>query len=136
MKFFKKIITDIAGVVLIILAVLLGWIPGPGFVPLFLAGLGLLSINHDWAKRILKNFKENGIKIFETIFNEHRVLMIVYDIAAVSMVVGGVLLFGEATKQLWQTIIIVTIFVGLGIFLSNRKRTQRIVNYFRKENKE
>lgn len=136
MKFFKKIITDTAGVMLIILAVLLGWIPGPGFVPLFLAGLGLLSINHDWAKKLLKNFKKNGIKIFETIFNEHKTLMIVYDIAAVSMVVGGVLLFGEATKQLWQTVIIVTVFIGLGIFLSNRKRTQRIVNYFRKENKK
>lgn len=132
MKFLKILITDISGVTLIILSVLLGWIPGPGFVPLFLAGLGLLSINHDWAKKLLVNFKNNGIKILDLFFRDHKGLMIAYDIAAIGLVVGGVLLFGSATKQIWQTILIASVFIGVGIFLSNRKRTTRIVAFFKK----
>lgn len=57
------IVLDIVGVLLLILAMLVGWLPGPAGIPLALAGLSLLAINHDWAKRLLERFKTEGLKV-------------------------------------------------------------------------
>lgn len=59
----KRWLTDILGVLLIILGFLIGWLPGPGFIPLVLAGLGLLAINHAWAKRWLDKMKAKTEKL-------------------------------------------------------------------------
>jgi hypothetical protein len=40
-----------------VLAILLGWLPGPGGIPLFLVGLSLLAINHEWAKKRMDSIK-------------------------------------------------------------------------------
>jgi len=40
----KRIATDAAGYGLILLSLAVGWLPGPGGIPLLVAGLGLLSI--------------------------------------------------------------------------------------------
>jgi hypothetical protein len=56
-RYTKLVVLDILGVLLIIAAGLIGWIPGPGGIPLLLAGLGLLAINHEWARRWLKRVK-------------------------------------------------------------------------------
>ncbi len=41
----------VIGVTLIVAAPLTGWLPGPGGIPLFLAGLAVLSTEFLWAKR-------------------------------------------------------------------------------------
>lgn len=135
MRVIKIILTDIAGVLLIILAGLTGWLPGPGGIPLFLAGLGLLAINHDWARRLLRNVKTHGLNLANKFFRDHPVLVVVYDIIAGLLVAGGVLLILHI-HGFWKTSAVMVIFVGLGLFLGNRKRLQRIVRYFKKENRE
>lgn len=57
------IILDIIGVLLLLLAMAVGWLPGPAGIPLTLAGLSLLAINHDWANRLLQRFKTEGLKV-------------------------------------------------------------------------
>lgn len=56
----KRILTDTAGYLLIVAGIALGWLPGPGGLPLVLAGLGLLSINNDWARRLRDYIVKNG----------------------------------------------------------------------------
>ena len=58
-----KIAVDVLGILLIIAAGLFGWLPGPGGIPLLLAGLSLLATNHEWARKLLHSLKENGNKI-------------------------------------------------------------------------
>ena len=54
----KKLAIDIVGVVMIIGSILFGWIPGPGGIPLLIGGLGLLSVNHIWAGKLLQKIKD------------------------------------------------------------------------------
>jgi hypothetical protein len=48
----------VVGVLLIILAILTGWLPGPGGVPLALIGLAVLASEFEWAARLLDRVKE------------------------------------------------------------------------------
>lgn len=47
----------ILGGLLIILAPLTGWLPGPGGIPLFIAGLAVLASEFEWAQRLLLRVK-------------------------------------------------------------------------------
>jgi len=131
-KFIKLILTDAAGLGLIILAFLVGWIPGPGGIPLLLSGLGLLAINHAWARRLLRSLKANGLRLAERFFKDHPVLVIVYDVLAFLLLAGGVFIIININGVL-KTGSTIFLMVGLALFLGNRKRSQRILRYFRQK---
>lgn len=61
----KVIVLDILGVICLIGAVLLGWVPGPGGIPLAIAGLALLAINHEWARQWLEKMKTKAEKLLK-----------------------------------------------------------------------
>ena len=122
MKRLRHIVFDVIGVSLIVLSPLLGWLPGPGGVPLLLGGLGFLSVHHDWAKRLIVYIKKNGVKVSEFIFKEHAVLQAVYDIASFFLFAGGVYLVTQYTRSLTISVAIVLIFTALTLFLGNRRR--------------
>ncbi|MCW2961698.1 MAG: hypothetical protein JWM25_798 [Thermoleophilia bacterium] len=49
-----------AGTLLLLLALLVGWLPGPGFIPLALAGGFLLAGEVAWAARLLDRGEAAG----------------------------------------------------------------------------
>ena len=130
MKLFKIIITDLAGFGLIVLAVLTDWLPGPGGIPLLLAGIGLLSINHEWARKILHGIKTNGLKFFDKLFVDHPAVKIFYDSLALAMFAFGVYLLVKLTG-FTQTVSLIFVFFGITLFLGNRKRLKKIQAYFK-----
>lgn len=42
----------VVGVAMIVASIALGWLPGPGGIPLFLAGVAVLSTQFEWAQRL------------------------------------------------------------------------------------
>jgi hypothetical protein len=122
MKQARHALFDILGVLLILSSPLLGWLPGPGGVPLFLAGLGFLAVHHAWAKDMIRYVKNNGLKINDYIFREHPSLQALYDIASLGLLAGGIYLLTSYTRSLTLSIAIVCIFTALTLFLGNRKR--------------
>jgi Flp pilus assembly protein TadB len=52
----------VIGVALIILGIIVGPLPGPGFIPLFVAGLTLLLRYATWSKRLYVRFKRRWPK--------------------------------------------------------------------------
>lgn len=48
----RKPIVLILGMAMVIASPFLGWLPGPGGIPLFLLGIALLSTEFKWAERI------------------------------------------------------------------------------------
>lgn len=131
MHVVKVVLTDIAGVCLIILAFLTGWIPGPGGTPLLLAGLGLLAINHAWARRLLWWVKDTGVQLAAKFFKDHPLLMLAYDFLALILLIGGIYILINI-QGFWRATATVAFFLSLAIFLGNRQRLQRITQRFHK----
>ena len=52
-KHTRRAIVTIIGLCLIVIAFLIGWIPGPWSIPLFIAGLAVLATEYDWADDFL-----------------------------------------------------------------------------------
>jgi len=118
-------LTDIAGYLLIIAAILTGWLPGPGGIPLALAGLGLLSINNKWARDLREWLLDNGGKLVGFFFPKNAAIEWLYDILALLLlIVTGVLEARHAA--VWQMSLgILAFFIALLIALMNRDRLTR-----------
>ncbi len=118
----KRIGIDAAGYLLIILAGLTGWLPGPGGIPLFIAGLGLLSINNKWAKDLREYVLDHGGKILKIIFPKHQVAQWAYDIVALALFAVAAYL-GWRHAAIWQVSLAASAFI-LATFVSlmNRDR--------------
>jgi hypothetical protein len=123
---FKRIATDAAGYGLLILAALTGWLPGPGGIPLALAGLALLSINNEWARRIRQWLLDNGGKLATYIFPNNPYVQWLYDIIVVLLLaVVTVLAYNHAA--IWQIGLASGLFIAaVTIALLNRDRWNRL----------
>ncbi len=119
-KYLKRFGTDAAGYGLIILGLALGWLPGPGGIPLILAGLGLLSVHNHWAKRILHYLQENGIKVLDYIFPDKPWAKALHDFITISLLVaaGYLLIFQRSTITIGIAIGLVAL--AIADFLFNR----------------
>ena len=125
----KHILMDTLGFLLMLISPLFGWLPGPGGIPIFIAGLGLLAINHEWAKRWLKTIKEKGVNVIDAIFVKHPVWEAFYDIMTVIFVVVGVQLLNTYTKNITLTIGRLLLLTAFVLFIGNRKRLKRFMNH-------
>lgn len=122
----KRIAIDLAGYALILLAALTGWLPGPGGIPLAIAGLGLLSINNEWARRLRDYLLDNGGKLIKVLFPPNPIVQWLYDIIVVLL---WILVAVLASKHaaLWQISLAVALFfASLAIAVLNRDRMQRL----------
>jgi drug/metabolite transporter (DMT)-like permease len=116
-KHFKRILTDVAGYLLILAGVAFGWLPGPGGIPLVLAGLGLLSINNAWAAKL----RDYLLK--------HRTVQLLYDLlVAVLLVLASYLAWNHAA--VWQLSLAIGLFF-FSVFVAAMNR-ERYLRYKRK----
>jgi hypothetical protein len=126
------LILDTLGVLCIIAALLTGWLPGPGGIPLFLIGLGLLSLNHDWAKRYIELTKKYADRLWELAFINHRLIQLAYDIITPLLIGSGVWLLIRHSALWMISLGVFLVFLGLTCFLGNRQRFQRLKRSLKK----
>lgn len=122
----KQILIDTAGIILIILAGLTGWIPGPGGIPLLISGLALLSINHEWAKKWLLSIKNNGLKISDKLFNGSPKMTLAIDLLGIIVLALGVIIVLYVTQNIAKTAAIWLIIVSVSLLLGNRGRIKKL----------
>lgn len=122
----KRVAIDALGYLLIIVAIPIGWIPGPGGLPVFVAGLGLLSINNVWAQKLRDYLLRSGGKFSKLLFPPNPRIELAYDIIAVLLwIVVAVLAWQHAAA--WQIGLSVSLFfIATTIALLNRDRIQRL----------
>lgn len=122
----KRVLVDAAGYALIIAAALTGWLPGPGGIPLFIAGLGLLSINNAWAQRLRDYLLQHGGKLVKVIFPPIPLVQWLYDVIVVGLWVI-VFILVQQHAAVWQIGLAVSLFfLSVAIALLNRDRMQRL----------
>jgi len=78
--FFKRFGTDIAGYTCILLSAAVGWLPGPGGIPLLIAGLGLLSVHNKWAANLLDYVKRHSLTLQDIFFPKNKRIELAWDI--------------------------------------------------------
>jgi Putative transmembrane protein (PGPGW) len=61
-KHTRRAVVTIIGLCLIVVAFLIGWIPGPWSIPLVLAGLAVLATEYDWADDFLTWVRQRYLK--------------------------------------------------------------------------
>ena len=118
----KRFATDAAGYFLILAAGLTGWLPGPGGIPLALAGLGLLSIHNEWARDLREYVIKHGGRLIEVIFPRNSAVEWAYDaLTFLLLALSSVLIWQHGA--LWQiSLAIAGYFAALFIALMNRDR--------------
>lgn len=128
-KLIKRIVLDLLGILLILGGVAFGWLPGPGGIPLILAGLGLLSINNVWAKRVLQNFEDIWKDYQNKITHSSPRIQNTIDIfVALSLGAGVILAFQKSAMLLGFGIGMIISALILG--LTNRDRVTKLKNLF------
>lgn len=134
-RLFRRILIDVAGYALIVLAALTGWLPGPGGIPLLIAGLGLLSINNKWAKDLREYILKHGGKIVQIIFPRHPIAQWIYDVIAVVFFAIAAYL-GWKHAAWWQVSLATALFfAAIFIALMNRERLSTLRTKTRKTNR-
>jgi hypothetical protein len=122
----KRVLTDAAGYLLILAGIATGWLPGPGGIPLIVGGLGLLSINNLWAKRLRIWVVENGGKAVDLIFPKHPIAEWGYDILVVALFALTVVLEMRHASVIQMGLGVTAFFLALFIALTNRDRLKRL----------
>lgn len=114
---------DTLAVLCMILALLTGWLPGPGGIPLFIVGLSLLAINHEWAKRYIDLLRRYADKISDLIFIPK--LRLFFDVLALLLLAAGVGLLLRHSAFWMISLGIVSLGFSVLCFFGNRNRWQR-----------
>jgi len=127
----KIILFDSLAVICFIGVVLFGWLPGPGGLPLFLAGLGLLAVNHEWAKRALDKVKNKTTHFRQVLFPNNPWVQYGYDFVASALFFVSMYLLLTTNNPFLISASLATVCFSLVILLFNRKRIDKLSAKFK-----
>ncbi len=132
---WKVILWDLAGVGCLILVPILGPLPGPGGIPLLLAGFGFFAVNHDWADDIIHLIKTHSENLQKMIFPNNPKIQWAWDIASVVILLGGLWLNMTATHWILKGMGIGVMAGATTIFMLNRDRITWLDSFLRRTGK-
>lgn len=135
-RYGKIILFDTLAVLCFIGVILFGWLPGPGGIPLFLLGLSLLAVNHDWAEHWLETAKHKGVSFKKWIFPDILWVRRTYDILTITLMIIGTAVLLTEDNRLIEGAAVAAIMFSLFVFLVNRDRFGKFADYFRKHDKK
>lgn len=131
----KVIATDAAGIGCLALVPLLGPLPGPGGIPLVLAGFGFLAVNHDWADDAIHYVKKHSENLQNIIFPDKPAAKWAWDIFSLVLFSGGLWLNLSAEYWLAKGLSIGIMASASTIFMLNRNRLSWLDKQLRKTGK-
>ena len=122
----RRILIDLTGFGLLLLVPFLGPLPGPGGIPLILAALGLLSINHEWARQLRHYIARSGGTLTKRFFPDRSEVKLLYDFLTLCLIGCGLwLLFNKQTR--FDLLLAYSVSTsGMLLFGLNRNRFDRL----------
>lgn len=129
---YQRVVIDLAGFSLMIISPFLGWLPGPGGIPLFVAGLGLVSMNHQWAENLLHDFEKKRQEITDKYLMASPRISWIIDLVCLSVIAVGLYVAATEAELLQRGIGLAATSISLIILFSNQKRFERIAKKLKK----
>lgn len=121
-KTVRKPFVFILGLVLVLSAPLVGWIPGPGGIILFLLGITILGSEFDWALTIEDFFLKKVPKEVQKRWKPTPKWEATFDATALALLVcAGVFAYNR-----WFAPVLSFGIGGICLFLFNRNRLHRL----------
>lgn len=109
----------------------LGPLPGPGGIPLILTGLGLLSVNHEFARKWLLYAKKHSKSISGIVFPDVTWVKWMWDGIAASLLLAGLYVSFESEWWLLRGLSIGMMASASTVFMLNRDRIEKLDKLFR-----
>lgn len=129
----KAILIDILGFTLILVAIPIGWLPGPGGIPLIILGLSLLATNHEWAERWIDKLKDEVEKASKKVSQADPVTKWFIDIFAIIAIGASLYLVLRSTKLsilLWSVSFAI---MGVTMLATNQDRYKKVWKKFKRK---
>jgi hypothetical protein len=133
---WKVIATDFFGVLCLVLVPFIGWLPGPGGIPLLIAGFGLLAVNHDWADDAVNYVKNHSESLRGIVFPDKKWIKLAWDILVVILLIGGTILNFNADNVILKGLSIGIMAGSTTIFMFNRDRITWLDKQLRRTGKK
>jgi hypothetical protein len=133
---WKVLATDTLGVCCLILVPFVGWLPGPGGIPLLIAGFGLLAVNHDWADDAVNYVQQHSESLRGIVFPDRKWIKLAWDVLVLILLVGGTALNFAAENIIVKGISIGIMAGSTTIFMFNRDRISWLDKQLRRTGKK
>lgn len=118
----RKPFTFALGLVLLCVAPLVGWIPGPGGIAVFLAGIAVLASEFDWAENVKAFFLHTVPKEIKNRWHPTPKWEVTFDVTSLLLLI----LAGIASYYQWYAPVLSLGIGGLCLFMFNRERLARL----------
>ncbi|MCY4088580.1 MAG: hypothetical protein OXF49_00375 [Candidatus Saccharibacteria bacterium] len=120
------------GIFLLLLIPFIGPLPGPGGIPLLIAGLKLLSVHNKWAQQLQDFIKKKGLGLSDLLFPQSSNAQIIWDLGILwGWVLSISILVIYSPGGIWM-LLISTLMTTLGVcWLRNHYRWQRFLIYLK-----
>jgi len=122
----KRFGRDIAGYGLIIIAFPVGLLPGPGGIPLIIAGLGLLAQHNPWAKKLLQYVDRHSKSFRILLFPERKNIQRLWDGITILLFIGAMIVGIYSGGWIQRILPTSLACMALVLFLSNRSRIEAL----------
>lgn len=121
----KLVVLDTVGGIFLVAALLTGWLPGPGGIPLFLIGLSIISVNHESARRFKEWISKNSDRFLSFFFPHIWWVEWLYDTMLVLLLCGVGALIWLCHHPYRLTFATFLLGASLVITIGNRSRWHR-----------
>lgn len=125
----RKLFTFAFGLVLVVAAPLVGWLPGPGGIILFLAGISVLASEFDWAEAVKAFFLHTVPKELNNRWRPTPKWEVAFDSVSFALLISA----GIAAYYAWWGPVLSFGIGGLCLFLFNRERLSRLKKRLRRD---
>lgn len=127
----RKPVVFTLGIILIMTAPLVGWIPGPGGILVFLLGIAILGSEFDWALALKSFFLKTVPKEVKKRWRPTPHWEYAFDVTAACLATSAII-FGYYAY--WLTCVYCGVSALL-IFIFNRSRLERFKKYLAEKRK-
>ncbi|TXG75998.1 hypothetical protein E6P97_04435 [Patescibacteria group bacterium] len=128
-KTVRKPIVFVFGMLCVVLSPVVGSIPGPGGIIVFLAGIGILASEFDWAENFKAVLTEKVPAELKKRWQPTPRWMLVFDATSLALLAGAVAFYLNG----YTLPVISFTMTALAIALFNRHRLSRIAALFKRK---